>query len=402
MDRDRTVVIFGEALTYPPVEGITKHVFSTLSGLAATSNIRPILVMCDRGYFDTEILKNFPWQTIIMNASQFYDPVVVADILQSYNVDIIQSYNVYQARLVGMPVSHKLGAHFVFEHHDVESELAKFLHTPPNMSADNVLYQKDILHYASLNRIMSNEDYKILTPAFLTSDAQRAVCLEVGFDDVDWQPVVPDEPDGVLFVGNCAYPPNATAADWIINSVAPNNLDIKFYFIGRNTEMYDEILPNVRGFGRLENVSEVLKKCFAGISPLSNGSGMKIKILSFSAAGLPVIGSKVSFHGYQKSQGFVSAESAQDYKNAFTILKQDDQWRRLGKYNRELYQNRYSNEYITNKLVDSYYKLDDEVLRTRRLPPTISRNDQRLNWIHETRDVPYSPAESMTYVRGTA
>jgi len=387
----KRIVVFGEALTYPPKEGITAHIFSTLEELAKLPDMQPFLVMADRGFFDTAIFDTLPWRTVLVPPDAFYDISAMTAIVTDIHPDIIQSYNVYQARLIGMPLAAQLNVPFVFEHHDLETELSTFLGLPKELAADNRRYQQDILHFASLNRVMSRYDYDILADSYRLEPEVQATLSWLPVSQADafgCNPPKADTNKGVLFIGNGSYPPNAQAIDYILRVLAPAHPELQFHIVGRFTDTLcaDYSHNNVTGYGQIDDLTSVVSQCFVGIIPISAGSGMKVKVLTYLSAGLPVAGPAIAFHGYGSPDVLLEAESAADYARHFTDLRTNHAWQGYGVAAREYFETSFDAAAIAHKLAAEYCRLTPGA-RPELAP--ISRNDSRLAWIHELRDTPY-------------
>lgn len=388
----KRVIIFGEAFTYPAKEGITAHIFSTLEELASTQKVEPIMVMADRGFFDINLLNNLPWKSIIVTPDTYYDLAAMREIIAELKPDILQCYNVYHARLIGTPLAEYLNIPLVFEHHDLETELTSFLGLPEDMAQDNRRYQDELLHFASLNRVMSKFDYDSLVNTYKDDPVvlNQLKWLPVSQTDIFGNGITRESLiNGVFFVGNGGYPPNIQAIEYILEELAPQNRSLHFHIVGRFTEELCKDYPfdNVTGHGQLDDLSEVVGKCFVGIIPISAGSGMKVKILTYLSAGIPVIGSSVAFHGYDMSSFLLKAETPGEYKKYFSELLEDDAWKIKGVQARHYFDESFNASTITAKLVEYYDEITEKNVREHLEP--ISRNDLRLAWIHESREKPY-------------
>jgi len=399
----KRVIIFGEAMTYPPKEGIAAHLFSTLTELAKLTDVQPLLVTADRGFFDAVILDTMPWETILVPPDSFYDLTAMEMLVASLRPDILQSYNVYQARLIGMPLATKLRVPFVFEHHDLETELSSFLGLPKALAADNQGYQQDILRFASLNRVMSRYDYDALVATYQNDHTVLKTLAWLPVSQTDafgCSRPKPASNNGVLFIGNGSYPPNAQAIEYILGIIAPANPKLHFHIIGRDTDRLCRDYPgnNVTGYGQVDDLAVITQQCFVGIIPISAGSGMKVKILTYLSAGLPVIGSSIAFHGYNDPAVLLSAETKEEYAQHFSFLLTNGTWQAYGTQARKLFTDCFDATIIAGKLAQQYNQLPLHISSSDRIKlPPIARNDSRLAWIHEMRDTPFGVTDQIMY-----
>lgn len=388
----KRIIIFGEALTYPPKEGITAHVFSLLEFLSSTDHV-PILVMSDRGFFDQTLIQTFPWQTVLVPPEQFYSLMDMQPLIESLNPDILQSYNVYQARLIGMPLADSLNIPFVFEHHDLEDSLSTFLGLPKELADDNKRFQKDIFEFASLNRVMSETDYHKVLPSLSLEARNRTIHIPVGVK-AENKPLRLKIPRDVLFLGNCAYPPNEKALRMIISEIAPRNLDRTFHLVGRMTDVIcaeSETTENVHAYGQVDILGPIAAKCFAGIVPIVAGSGMKVKVMTYMSLGLPVVGSELAFEGYSQADYLRTANDYEDYSTIFNEFTQTHLFSRLSAHAYNDFMKLYEVHNASKRLSEEYDKLPSTIpSHVRILPHAIKRDDKRLAWIHESRETTFT------------
>lgn len=59
------VGIFSDSLNIPPKEGINVHTYGVAKSLACTPDTEVLLIVCDRGWLDLEILPNQPFDTLV-------------------------------------------------------------------------------------------------------------------------------------------------------------------------------------------------------------------------------------------------------------------------------------------------------------------------------------------------
>ncbi len=113
--------------------------------------------------------------------------------------------------------------------------------------------------------------------------------------------------DEVLFIGSY-YFPNIEAASFILREIAPRLTDIKFIIIGA---VCDELIKlgsipsNVilKGIVSDDELLRYYARATVGIIPLMRGSGMKVKMSEFLAAGIPVITTSIGCQGFDLVNG---------------------------------------------------------------------------------------------------
>jgi glycosyltransferase involved in cell wall biosynthesis len=98
----------------------------------------------------------------------------------------------------------------------------------------------------------------------------------------------------LVFVGDCHYPPNATAVDFILQELAPavSNVmpDVCFVIAGPGSELWKgRDPPNVRIMGRVDDLSSLLYAAHIGLAPIGVEGGVSSKVIDYLAHGLIVI-----------------------------------------------------------------------------------------------------------------
>jgi polysaccharide biosynthesis protein PslH len=93
----------------------------------------------------------------------------------------------------------------------------------------------------------------------------------------------------VVFMGTTRYPPNFFAIREICHTIAPALPDLEFRIVGDATWAPSPVPPNVRFLGRVESTAEHLAGAQVAIAPVRHGSGTRLKLLEYFAAGLPVV-----------------------------------------------------------------------------------------------------------------
>lgn len=395
------LVVFGEALTYPPKEGISAHVFGLLSSLTKSDVIQPMLVVADRGYVQTAQYNRFPWQTYLVPPQDFYDYTKMRRLLAKIGPDIIQSYDMYQARLIGTRYSEEFGVPLVMEHHDLESDRASFLELPGDIGNKNANAQHEIASFAALNRVMSRPDYNILKKS-TTNNQTSFIYLPVATDDdfTDGLDTSRRNNHEILFIGNGAYPPNYAAMHHILDILAPSLLDYTFHIVGRlSDQLIPKNSPNIFGYGMIDDLRPLVERCFCGIAPIEAGSGMKIKILTYSSACLPVVATPVALQGFPNAPYYIPANYS-EMKEKIVALSNNLRLKELSIAARRHYLEYYSPD-IQRPPLEMYYSeaVKHGVSKDIRLEH-IDRDDSRLFWLHENRNEQLETTNIVKYFTG--
>jgi len=110
----------------------------------------------------------------------------------------------------------------------------------------------------------------------------------------------------VLFMGMYAYRPNRQAIDRLVASIFPGirerRPEARLLIIGGHVPHRRPWLINP-GLLDTEEVPAVIRACAVGVAPILAGSGTRLKILEYAAAGLPVVATRKGAEGLHLADG---------------------------------------------------------------------------------------------------
>lgn len=64
--------VFSDAISIPPKEGISLHVYELLRSISDDSSHEVVLFMCDRGMLDHKILESEPYTIVLIPEHDFF------------------------------------------------------------------------------------------------------------------------------------------------------------------------------------------------------------------------------------------------------------------------------------------------------------------------------------------
>ena len=172
------------------------------------------------------------------------------------------------------------------------------------------------------------------------------VCDEIGVDKT--RPVI-------LFLGSYDYSPNKEAAKIIVNEISNKLPEFQFILAGRNPP--DVSKDNIFTPGFVEDLDGLLELSDIALCPLVKGSGTKLKMLDYLAAGLPVVTTTVGTQGIPIKDGedAIVRDKPEEIAKALDDLIQSEKLRqKLSNNGREL-----ATEYSWRNLMQKY----DPILR---------------------------------------
>ncbi|HYM39215.1 MAG TPA: glycosyltransferase family 4 protein, partial [Thermoplasmata archaeon] len=193
---------------------------------------------------------------------------------------------------------------------------------------------------------------------FVTSTADRECILRELPDRANHVHVLPntvdakrctdfsgsEQADDVVFVGNFAYGPNREAARFIRERLAPGLPHVRFLLVGGNAPVGRDGPPNVIPTGFVRDLDTILGPAAVCVAPLAQGSGTRLKILTYLGSGKAVVASTKAVEGLDVRDGehLLIRDDEAGFRAAILSLLKDPELRRsLGRNGRRLVEERY-------------------------------------------------------------
>jgi glycosyltransferase involved in cell wall biosynthesis len=103
----------------------------------------------------------------------------------------------------------------------------------------------------------------------------------------------------VVFLGS-GHLPNAEAARFIADQLAPQFPDVRFHLLGSACSTIGRVPRNVERWGVVDEVtkSAVMKGCLLALNPVVSGSGSNVKLADYLGHGLFVVTTEFGLRGY--------------------------------------------------------------------------------------------------------
>lgn len=194
--------------------------------------------------------------------------------------------------------------------------------------------------------------------AFLKSHAPSAdiQAIPIGIDLTEYQPrqEQPNETLQILLFGNFRHTPNAEAARFISEKVAPQLPDLRFSIVGPNLSPIGAP-ANVSFRGYVDDIQALYRRPNTIIAtPLFLGNGQRVKVLEAFAMGCPVVTTHRGAEGFPARDGIecLLASTAQEFAGGIRRLADSVELRRsLGNAARRMIENEFSWNTIGAKLL---------------------------------------------------
>jgi glycosyltransferase involved in cell wall biosynthesis len=171
----------------------------------------------------------------------------------------------------------------------------------------------------------------------------------------------------LIFTGGVGYPPNADAMRFYLKEVHPivkqEIPDVRLLAIGvapewlRSENITD---ASVTALGFVEAVQPYLREAAIGICPIRFGSGTRLKILTYMAAGLPVVSTSKGAEGiaYVNGRDILLRDEPAEFAAAIVELLKNSKLRdTIGQQGRVFVLQHYEWDIIGKQLQHLYHEL---------------------------------------------
>ena len=328
-----TLVQFVEGTLLPSREGATRRFLGTARNLNQIGH-RVIVVHCYRGWSDLRLIDAEPFTTYAMTPDIFYgDGLKIADIVASEGAAIAQFSELQTLCSLGIPLKRLIPSiRLSYECHDVHSEFLSSLGAPTSNVERVSVMERYALPQCDLILCFTQEDKDALRQR--GADHERLFVVPFGIERATVDNPHPYSSAGreIVFLGNMYHRPNQAALTFIVQKLVPalRELDVKcrFTIVGDCPALLQEALSHadVTFVGAVERLSPLLSRMTVAVAPITEGSGIKVKMLDYFYAGLPTIGTSLAFRGYSRSAGVV-IDHLPKLPSAVAALLDDKGWR---------------------------------------------------------------------------
>ena len=189
---------------------------------------------------------------------------------------------------------------------------------------------RDASRWADSTLCVTDQDRRLYQQA----GGSNLITIPLGIDTRSLQPVRDvDPPARVLFLGSFRHPPNRRAAallcDHIWPLARPQLPDWELVLAGPGSDAFllerTSIPAGVRATGFVPDLTDLFRSSRLFAAPLTEGGGIKIKILEAMARGIPVVTTPIGAEGITvQSDDLVAwAETPADFAAALVAAAED-------------------------------------------------------------------------------
>jgi glycosyltransferase involved in cell wall biosynthesis len=299
---------FVEGSFIPSFDGASQR-FSNISKNLSNIGVDLTVVHCYRGWSDLNTIKDQNFNTIAISSKYYYyDHSVVDKIMSLIKPDLVEMNDMELLMSTGLYINQKFKIPLLYEAHFVSSVLVKGFTSDPSAILPEKLNEKKVSEIVSGIVFFTDIDKKDFIES-TKSDLNLIDVIPLGsdLDNVEYRKVTDDD-NVILFLGNMYFQPNQDAVEEIVNEIAPSVLkrskNVSFRFVGDVPEHIKQKYQSDQFVftGRLKDINDAFKGVRVCIVPVKTGSGMRVKILTYMASGIPIVSSKIAADGinYQK------------------------------------------------------------------------------------------------------
>ena len=358
-------IIFDSVLKIPPNTGVTYRVYYLAKKLVERG-VSVKIFLCNRVFRNSQDVLNFyqkekDLEIHIIPPLIFYNYKKIIELIKINPVDIIQVENPGHIFNFGIQISRYFNIPLCLELHDIEPVLMRDL----GYSHQEIKLSKKITSAAASSAdkiiVFTRQDFNELVRK-VKIKSQKIVIAPIGIDPRIFPYFGPNlDEKNIIFLGNMFYPPNQEALNLIAGEIYPKVLkshkETKFIIVGMVPEEIKKKLsrPNfifTDSTDSVDNLNDYLREGTIALCPVIRGSGMKVKILNYCAAGLPVITTTMAASGYEKLRCLIIENNIKKYPERIDrLLRFPRETRELGRKNRADVIKYYNGNKIADKIV---------------------------------------------------
>ncbi|KKT75611.1 MAG: Glycosyl transferases group 1 [Parcubacteria group bacterium GW2011_GWB1_44_7] len=366
-NKDRKTVlgiIIDTDFAVPPKTGVTYRLHF-LSKKLAERGLETKIFLCNRNIKTDADIANFPntpgIEFHIIPEEAFYTLPVMRDIIRSSGVTILQTEDAVSL-LRYHPIAKELALPMILEMHDVEATLKEGL----GFEKEDIKMTEKISRLATklscVTICMTPTDREeLINKIGAEKDKLRLIPNPIDLKEFKYSG--PNEQaHTAIFVGNMFYWPNQNAANFIVDKLHQElkrrDARVHLTLVGM---VPDDIKNKCSGntsvtvTGPTDNLNKILKTATIALCPVKEGSGMKVKILNYCAAGLPIVTTTIGASGYEHVSSLVIEDDLNRYAEIIVDLLRDrDKLVDLGKKNRDFVERFYDIDKLSDFLIEIY------------------------------------------------
>lgn len=312
------VAFFRDGPFLPISTGAANSIYWMMNALADIG-VDVYLFYSYRGWAARSLFKGQKFTTVFISPDDFYtDKKVMGKILTDLDINICHFDSAeavcLQKRLL------PIGCKAVFEVHNIESDLVRQIGLSKGVA--NKIESKEIKAFKMADAVLVRSNSNYQEAMGMKCDKSKLFNYRGGIntDSIDYLKRGVLSHNKILFLGHLNYKPNQQAVEVIAKKIAPRS-NKTFIIAGKGApalkEKYES--KNVKFIGWVKDLNKLFSKVDLALAPITTGSGTRIKVLDYMAAGIPVIGTNIAIEGLEdKIKKFMVVED--DFEKYANII----------------------------------------------------------------------------------
>lgn len=360
----KVLAIFIDGTFIPSREGATNR-FLNLTRKLTEHNFKVIVIHCYRGWSNLNLIKKEKFTTYFLEPKNYYYNFdLITNILKKENVNIIQFNDPSVLTYLGLNIKKRYPSFLIYEAHDVVSQLLK------NLGKENkkiLKKERKAVQIADGIICFTQKDKNQLIK--LGANKEKIIINPCGVNIKEVLYCGPNlKAKNLLFLGNHFYEPNRRALDYLLKRIIPilfkNEPKISLKIVGNYPlNRYQEHFKNKRidFLGFVPDLNSVFKKTTIALAPIKFGSGIRIKILNYMAAGIPTISTTLGASGIENKKSLIIENNLSKYPELIiSLLKDKEKLIEISKNARDVIEKKYSWEIISQEIIKYYNSIENK------------------------------------------
>lgn len=382
------VGIFVDGDFIPSYDGASNR-FHYLSRYLALNGADVIIFHGYRGWSDISLIRKEPFKTYIFPEQHYYVNLeLIASLVKKESIDIIQFDNLEPILLQGIRLSKLTGARLVSEMHYVVRNLAEKLGANSSRVKEIKMMEEEV--GKSIDHLISlSEEDGMLLEKYMKISSQNISVIPSGVDCDEIRYFGPNfDEKNIIFLGNLYFQPNEDAVRRMRDLIYPELQRHGFRFT-----IAGDYPPDLKKdcqakdfnfIGTLSDLNYLFKDATFALAPIDEGTGMRIKLLNYLAAGIPVLTTSAAIVGFKNKGCFFIEDNYSGYgKRIMDLLKNKKDLIRASYDGRSEIEKCYDWNSIAKMTIGVYEKILGRDMLQKVLPETNIIKNKEPAWLQE-------------------
>jgi glycosyltransferase involved in cell wall biosynthesis len=322
--------------------------FVNLLRFQNTDGFSTFLFKCYRDWTDdVELFKKEMFTTYFLQPNDYFNNIqLLFNLLSLNNIEFCYFANPETLLTIGLELK-QLGFTIIYDSHDIYSVIDKRLGLSQEKQDISNFTQFVSSSYADIIYTCSETDKHHLVDLSVNEEKIHVLPNSTNTSAIKYN--LPDiKKKNILFVGHNFYQPNLNAVKILRSQIYPSPLlaNFRFNICGLTPQQDINELKSKRFIfhGFVDNLDSFYLNSTIAVAPIFEGSGTRVKILQYLAAGIPTITTTIGCEGLDLKNGneIIICDEIESYPQLITkITSEFDIYNNLSKNGRRAIEDRY-------------------------------------------------------------